>query len=284
MLNLESNRVSIVIPAHNEVDTISECLRAIFKGAAPDELETIVVCNGCTDRTASVARSFGERVAVYELTRASKPAAINFGDAAASHYPRFFVDADVRVSAEAIRQVTSVLRSGEALIAAPELRVDTTGCSFAVRAYYQIWTRLPWVSEQMVGSGVYAVSETGRRRFSRFPKEGADDTWISGHFRPEERRSVTGAEFTVPASPSLLRLIRRRSRIYATNRLIASRLPYQKPPEHRTTRALIRLIAREPALLPASAVYSVVSLVSKIRAAYVLRTGSLRWESDRDQS
>ena len=48
--------VSFVIPAHNEEAVIGRCLTALLAGARRDELDIIVVCNGCTDRTAEVAR------------------------------------------------------------------------------------------------------------------------------------------------------------------------------------------------------------------------------------
>ena len=46
---------SVVIPAHNERRVIGRCLRALREGAAPGELDVIVVANACTDDTAAIA-------------------------------------------------------------------------------------------------------------------------------------------------------------------------------------------------------------------------------------
>src|SRR4051812_46956466 len=97
--------ISIVIPAHNEAAVIGRCLSGLTQGAAPGELEIIVVCNGCTDGTAHIARSFGQDVRVVETQIASKAAALNLGDEVASGFPRFYVDADVRLPLDSVRAV-----------------------------------------------------------------------------------------------------------------------------------------------------------------------------------
>src|SRR3954465_1707083 len=58
--------ISIVVPAHDEEQVITRCLRALTEGTTADEVEVIVVCNGCSDRTADVARRFGGAVRVIE--------------------------------------------------------------------------------------------------------------------------------------------------------------------------------------------------------------------------
>lgn len=58
--------LSIIIPAHNEQAVIRRCLTALLSGAAPGELEVIVVCNAYSDWIANVtveivaARSLGD--------------------------------------------------------------------------------------------------------------------------------------------------------------------------------------------------------------------------------
>ncbi len=58
---------SVVIPAHDEAAVIGRCLDALFTGFEPGELDVVVVCNGCTDDTASAARASGHPVRVVEL-------------------------------------------------------------------------------------------------------------------------------------------------------------------------------------------------------------------------
>ena len=87
--------VSIVIPAHNEEATIGRCLDRLLCVGADASMQIIVSCNGCKDRTADVARKFGDRVTVVETDVASKVHAMNLGDDVAQGFPRFYMDADV---------------------------------------------------------------------------------------------------------------------------------------------------------------------------------------------
>ena len=86
---------SVVIPAHDEAAAIRRCLDGLFAGFQPGELDVVVVCNGCSDETAALARSSGHPVRVIELSAASKPAALRTGDLAVSAFPRLYLDADV---------------------------------------------------------------------------------------------------------------------------------------------------------------------------------------------
>ena len=173
---------SVVVPAHNESRTIGRCLSAMIDRLAEKELQIVVVCNGCSDNTAEIARSFGAPVQVVETDVASKSAALRMGDEVATDFPRFYVDADVELSIESIRQIAEALRQGPWLAAAPRMKVDLTDRKWAVRAYYEIWTRLPYHVSGMIGSGVYALSEAGRGRFDVFP-DGA-------RHQPRSRRRV----------------------------------------------------------------------------------------------
>ena len=56
--------ISVVIPAHDEEAVVGRCLAALLDGARPGELDVVVVCNGCTDATADIARGFGRGVRV----------------------------------------------------------------------------------------------------------------------------------------------------------------------------------------------------------------------------
>src|SRR5687767_14075885 len=159
---------SVVIPACNEETVIGRCLMALLDGAAADELEVVVVCNGCSDGTAELARRFGRGVRVLETPVGSKIQSLNMGDAAATRFPRFFIDADVLFPLAALRQVANRLENG-VLAAAPRAQFDLTGCSWAVRAFYEINDRLPSSQEGIGGSGVYALSREGRARIGCFP-------------------------------------------------------------------------------------------------------------------
>ncbi len=198
--------ISVIIPAHNESVVIDRCINTILDGTTPedqDRLDIIIVCNGCTDDTADRARAFGPPVRVIELEQGSKPLALNTGDQAAAHFPRIFVDADIDVTAGALFATAAPLADGTAQVSAPALMADLSGCSPAVRRHYRVWTRLPYVTDRMVGSGIYALSEQGRARFDAFPNIIGDDAYIRRLFKPKERASVFQDHDGAPVSFSI---------------------------------------------------------------------------------
>ena len=64
--------ISVVIPAHNEEVVLGRGLDGVLSGALLGEIDVVVVCNGCSDGTADVARSYGDRVRVIETPIPSK--------------------------------------------------------------------------------------------------------------------------------------------------------------------------------------------------------------------
>ena len=68
-----------------------------------------MVCNGCSDSTAEIARDLGGPVRVIETAVASTASALRLGDREASGFPRFYVDADVDLSFESLTRVAEVL-------------------------------------------------------------------------------------------------------------------------------------------------------------------------------
>ncbi|MCD4673026.1 MAG: glycosyltransferase, partial [Anaerolineaceae bacterium] len=136
--------ISIIIPAHNESSVIARCCEALLNGALPRELEIIVVCNGCTDNTAEVARSISKDIKVVETGVPSKSNALNIGDSLATSFPRFYIDADVIVPLDSVRKTAVLLQNQNILAAAPSMEVDLAGRGFFVKAFYRVWLALPY--------------------------------------------------------------------------------------------------------------------------------------------
>ncbi len=126
--------ITIIIPAFNERSVITRTLKSITDNAAPGELDVIVVCNGCKDDTATVARGFGQSVRVIETEVGSKPNALNLGDQAARTFPRVYIDADVLISIDTIRTLVKRLEQDDVFAVAPTPNIDVAGCSWLVRA------------------------------------------------------------------------------------------------------------------------------------------------------
>ncbi|MDQ6819585.1 MAG: glycosyltransferase [Actinomycetota bacterium] len=272
---------SVVIPAHDEQATLGHCLESLLADAHPGEVELIVVCNGCSDRTADVARSFGPEVTVVELDVASKYLALRAGDARASCFPRFYVDADVRADTRALRETAAVLERGEALIAAPRLRLDLAGRPWYIRSYYRLWTQIPYVQRGMGGTGFYGLSQAARSRFGEFPALIADDQFILSRFEEPERCSVESAEVIVQAPRTLRDLVHLKTRSYTGNRQLDERTGTSSPqPGGRA--AWLGIVAGRPSLLPCVPAYLLICTIAEARSRRQVRRGDFAtWERDR---
>ncbi len=272
----EPPKGSVVVPAHDEGAVIDRCLRALRPG---DDLEVVVVANACTDDTAQRARAHGVRVV--ETPVPGKANALDLGDDACTVFPRAYLDADVTVDGDDLRRVLDLLREGPALAAAPRLRVDVSRSSWPVRAYYRVWTALPYVTDDLIGSGLYALSREGRARFGRFPAATGDDTFVRALFAPGERVSVPGTTFTVhpPRTLGALLAIKTRAR-FSVGEHVVSAAPTAAGAGPQPASAARRLATR-PGLWPSVPVYAAVGLLTRLRARRRLRAGAQApWDRD----
>ncbi len=88
-----SDRYSVVIPAYNAQDTLAEALHSILVQSSPPT-EIIVIDDGSSDSTASVARSFGPPVFLHSQVNQGCGAATNMGLARVTTPLVAFLDAD----------------------------------------------------------------------------------------------------------------------------------------------------------------------------------------------
>jgi glycosyltransferase involved in cell wall biosynthesis len=262
---------SVVIPAHDEEAVIGRLLTSLREGLGDRRLDVVVACNGCTDRTADIAAEHGARVV--STPEASKIAALNAGDAAAvPGVPRVFADADVALTGRAVADMAAALGEPGVLCAAPPLEIDTAGRPWPVRAWYDVWTALPWFADAPVGSGVYAFAPAGRDRFDEFPPVIADDLFARNLFARAERRVVATDPFVVQAPYSLRALVRRRTRIYAGNMEIAAHPTLGALPGGREhTAPWWRALVDHPRLLPKAVPYLAVNTIAKLQARRLVR-------------
>lgn len=249
--------ISVIVPAHNEEAVLGRCLRALTRDAAPGELEVIVAANACTDATVRIAEEFGPPVQVVAIDAASKTAALNAGEALASGFPRFYVDADVEFDTAALRRVAAAL-DGPVLAAAPELAIDTADSDPLVRSYYRVWSRLPSVRDDLVGRGVYALSGRGRARFASFPDVANDDHFIRETFARSERVVVAGCVSRTWAPRSTGALISRKIRVQAGN----VQIHRPNPPWS----GLFAVVRSDPRLLVDAPAFSVVGMIAGLQA------------------
>ncbi|WP_406388485.1 glycosyltransferase [Streptomyces sp. NBC_00211] len=298
---------SIVIPAHNEGRVIGRLLDALLADTPDSGPDIVVVCNGCTDDTASVAGARGPRVRVVEIPTPSKHRALRVGDEHARGFPRLYVDADVVFGAADVRALSEALASGPGLLAAaPGRDIPLSGCAWPVRAYYRVWQRLPAVREGLFGRGVIAVTEPGHARLAALPPLMADDLAASLAFAPQERRVVEAARVVVHPPRTWADLIRRRVRAATSSAELerfqasaASKTPgasersgsragaqARTAPSARTGTGDLRALLRaQPSLLPGVVVFVVAALAARRGSRKAIRSGDfstwLRDESSR---
>ena len=135
---------------------------------------------------------------------------------------------------------------------------------------------VPYFSQDMVGTGVYALSAEGRRRFGTFPELIADDQFVQQLFDRPERRSVAGAHFVVHPPANLRGVLAMRARAYRGNRELArSGLARSEPPPSGLKSVLRRALV--PAHAPAVAVYAGVNVLAK---GLAYGRPSSTWERD----
>ena len=94
--------ISIIIPAHNEEDYIRRTLEAA-RHQTFRNCELIVVCNGCSDRTAQVARELCDQLIVMPERGLSR--ARNLGGQAARGKILIFLDADTLLERHALETI-----------------------------------------------------------------------------------------------------------------------------------------------------------------------------------
>jgi glycosyltransferase involved in cell wall biosynthesis len=181
----------IIIPAHNEADTIAATLRQLDPiGRDPAAGQLIIACNGCTDDTAAIARSAAPAATVLTLDRRGKCAAINQALEQAAPGTVIVVDADVLVSTACLAALTAAVASGGVMAASPGVQFDLGQTSWPVRAYVRVFARHPYLHSGVGGAGVIALSAAGRAALGTLPDQAADDHYVRSIFPPAAQRRV----------------------------------------------------------------------------------------------
>lgn len=205
---------SVIIPACNEAAVLGRTLTPLAPYAAAARIEVIVACNGCTDGTEEVAASFAG-VKVLQVAKASKVAAMNAGNKAATLWPRVYLDADITMEPATLQELLQRLQKQDLLAARPACTNDTSGATWPVRAFYRARRRLPSMDCSLWGAGVYAITKNGHLKLGDFPEVTADDLYVDRCFSRQEKEVLAGlpVKVRVPRDvPSLLAVLRRSRR------------------------------------------------------------------------
>ncbi|TGN63974.1 glycosyltransferase [Nocardioides eburneiflavus] len=271
---------SVVIPAHDEAASIGRTLRALRTGLGGHELDIVVVCNGCSDDTAEVARRADPRARVLEIAQPSKNEAVRVGNAATDVFPRVHLDADIELEGSAVLALLAPLDDAGVLATAPLRSVPRAGCSRWVRWYYDVWEALPNVESGLFGRGVVVLSREAQARVAAQAEMMNDDLGMSDAFSAAERRVVTGAVAVVRPPRTVPDLVRRRIRV-ATGNTQAARLGVRRPASRTRVRTLAGLAVTRPGLALRVPVFLGVYVAAALGARRAVRAGDFQtWQRD----
>ena len=271
---------SVIIPAHNEAATIGRNLLALRQGTHGTDLDVVVVCNGCTDQTAEVARRADPLARVIEIQQPSKAEAVRVGNTASDVFPRVHLDADIELSGAAVMQLLEPITRDNVLATAPRRDVPKASCSRWVRWYYDVWEALPQVESGLFGRGVVVLSEQAQARVAALPRMMSDDLGMSDSFSGDERRVVPGAVAVIHPPRTLRDLVRRRIRI-ATGNTQAGQLGVRRPASRTSMRTLLGLAVGRPGLALRLPVFLGVHVAAQLGARQAVRTGDFTtWQRD----
>ncbi|HEX2100455.1 MAG TPA: glycosyltransferase family A protein, partial [Candidatus Synoicihabitans sp.] len=116
--------VSVIIPAHNAAATLPDTLESLLAQTSP-QWEAIIIENGSTDHTASIAARYAERdtrIRLHRLPEAGVSAARNVGLADAQYERVLFLDADDTLLPQHLEILTNVLHA--------EPEIDVVHCGW----------------------------------------------------------------------------------------------------------------------------------------------------------
>jgi glycosyltransferase involved in cell wall biosynthesis len=271
--------ISIIIPVYNEETVLARCIDSILKDAQPNEFEIILVCNGCIDNSQQVAESYGDKVKVFVSEPASKTIALNKGDEMAHYFPRFYLDADILITADSIRAVAALLNQEQILASAPKVNFDTSKASFLVKQFYKVWQLNPYFNN-MIGSGIYAISEQGRKKFDKFPFIINDDEFLRLQFNHSEIKTAEST-FKVTTPSNLDTLIKIKTRVRLGSYELRNKYPDLVNNDKKDYMPFVYKVLAKPNVWIGAVVYAYVLLATRFAAKKRLKDmTNFVWDKD----
>lgn len=223
----------VAIPVHDGQDCLAATLQALARQGDLETLTILVLCNGCRDRSAEIARQAGclfERCAGYEVLEL--PAIgrcgalkIALGRCRDDRIGLAVLDQDAVLSPGAFAAVRAAFESGRHFATLrPRPRRSN---SRLVRAYYRFWLALDYVQRSPATIGFYAVSAQGLANVTDLPSVHSDDKYLRLRISPAERFRIESEWYRVEPQRSFVALVRDRARYNRGNRELACLSPRQ---------------------------------------------------------
>lgn len=226
--------LSVIVPANNEAGYIAPCLEALriqdINPKLSGACEIVVAANACTDATVAEVEAMrpgleaaGWQLCVLDLETPGKLNALNHAEEQALGRVLVYLDADVVCDPSLMRLLVEALDKSAPGYASGTLKVAAAQ-SWVTRQFARVWTRLPFMTTNVQGAGLFAVNRSGRARWEGFPDIIADDGFVRLMFAPEERIKVAAA-YHWPMVEGFAALVKVRRRQDAGVRELAERFP-----------------------------------------------------------
>lgn len=187
-LDLMLPKIFLVMPAHNEADTISDKIYNLGTLDYPeDKLRIVIVCDGCTDNTAEIARDAAKAQENRHLCIDVVVKPENCGKVAVLNEAIRLCDSDI----VALSDVSALLSIDSLLIAASHLSEEDTGVICGSYQFFQslnageqaywAYQRQIKTKESALGAtlGVHGAFYAFRRKlFERLPPDTINDDFV----------------------------------------------------------------------------------------------------------
>jgi glycosyltransferase involved in cell wall biosynthesis len=271
---------TLIIPAHNEAAVIQRCLDSLIDQQNVSQI--IVACNGCTDNTVDIVRkNYGHiaKLMCLDIAKPSKTNALNEAEQHIADFPVFYIDADTKISTDAISTISQQMQEQQIHLSAPTPIINTEQSSWFVKQYYKTWQTLPYIKAGVIATCSFVVSEEGRQRFEKFPDVINDDGYIRCQFKANEISNIKGSEIYIQAPKNLFSLIKIKTRARLGNMQL-NRLGLCTHPAEKAYASSMKskLFSKD---FVATIVYYSIAIIIRLRAArQYSKINQYTWEKD----
>lgn len=143
-------KISVIIPAHNEEAYLGDTLQSL-RGQNFLNYETIIICNGCADRTEEVARSYAnQNTKILFLDKANVSLARNRGADHALGELLLFLDADTCLEQNSLSKIEREF-DAESAVATTKTMPDLPKLKYRLAAAFKNIYNLPWIYQGCSG-------------------------------------------------------------------------------------------------------------------------------------
>lgn len=247
---MEPYKFSIIIPAYNEEALISKTLAGLLEDNNLSNIELLIICNACKDKTHFKTLSFIKENSlllkqknidflVLETSKASKTNALNIGINNSQGPIKILMDADIQICGKYINILVDELQNKKLKAVSPQIKFSFDNSKFLVRQYYRV-ASLSFYNNNNRLSNVIALSENGINQISPLPEIIADDEYIRRQFNPNEVAVSQHCSLIFTCAKNLANLLQVLTRVERGNIQLNSRYNnihitnakkgYNKPP------------------------------------------------------